>query len=112
MLGATGVFADRFGPALPTLACFVLRIGIFALVMATATPFAIGLFALLYGATFWITAPLTVVFVRDAFGLARLGTLSGTVTMVHQIGIDPAKAAEIFQKIISDQDGRAAEDES
>ena len=42
-------------------------------------------FALLYGVTFWVTAPLTVVFVRDAFGVRHLGALSGFVTMIHHI---------------------------
>ncbi len=79
----TGYVADRFGPALPTAACFVIRVGIFALVLVTDSTIAIGAFALLYGMTFWITAPLTVVFTRNYFGDANLGTLTGTVTMIH-----------------------------
>ena len=43
-------------------------------------------FALLYGATFWITAPLTVLFVRNRFGNHNLGTLTGGVTMIHHAG--------------------------
>ena len=32
-----------------------------------------------------ITAPLTVVFAANIFGQARLGTVSGLISMVHQI---------------------------
>jgi predicted MFS family arabinose efflux permease len=45
----------------------------------------IVLFALLYGATFWVTAPLTVVFARAEFGTAQLGVITGLITMVHHI---------------------------
>jgi hypothetical protein len=42
-------------------------------------------FSLLYGVTFWITAPLAVVFLRDAFGSRYIGALSGFVTMTHHM---------------------------
>ena len=38
-----------------------------------------------FGFTNLITAPLTVVFVGNIFGIARLGTLTGAIVMVHQI---------------------------
>ena len=79
----TGLVTDRSGPISPTMACFVLRVALFALVIFSKTPLAISVFALMYGMTFWVTAPLTVVFVRDAYGTALLGTLAGMVTMVH-----------------------------
>ena len=40
---------------------------------------------MLYGFTFLITAPLTVVFLSNIYGAHRLGTLTGTVSMVHQV---------------------------
>ena len=43
------------------------------------------IFGLLYGFTFLITAPLTVVFLGNIYGPARLGTLTGSVSMTHQI---------------------------
>jgi MFS family permease len=49
-----------------------------------STP-AILAFGLLYGFTFLITAPLTVVFLSNIYGPNRLGTLTGTVSMIHQI---------------------------
>ena len=59
----TGFVSDRFG--------------------VTTSVVAIIGFALIYGFTFWITAPLTIVFVRKYFGTAHLGMLTGIVAMVH-----------------------------
>jgi hypothetical protein len=51
-----------------------------------------------FGITFLVTAPLTVLFVRDSFGMAHLGAISGIITMVHQIfgGIGAYAGAAIF----------------
>ena len=81
---ATGFLTDRYGPVLPTLGCFAVRIVVFTLVILMPTPPTINLFALCYGITFWITAPLTVVFVQHYFGRADLGVLSGIIIMIHQ----------------------------
>ena len=81
---ATGFLTDRYGPVLPTLVCFAVRIVVFTLVILMPTPTTIILFALCYGITFWITAPLTVVFVQHYFGRADLGVLSGIIIMIHQ----------------------------
>lgn len=82
---AAGAWSDRTGPVAPTLFCFALRVVIFAVIMVTKDPSIVMVFALLYGITFWITAPLTVIFVREAFGTRYLGALSGFITMVHHI---------------------------
>ena len=79
----TGFVSDRFGPMLPTLICFAIRIVLFGLITVTTSVVAIISFALDYGFTFWITAPLTLVFVRKYFGTAHLGMLTGIVAMVH-----------------------------
>src|SRR5262249_5973116 len=62
------------------------------------SPWAVAVFALAFGATFFMTAPLTVLFVRDAFGLRNLGALTGLITMVHHIcgGIGAYLGARIF----------------
>ena len=79
----TGFVSDRFGPILPTLICFAIRIVLFGLITVTTSVVAIISFALVYGFTFWITAPLTLVFVRKYFGTAHLGMLTGIVAMGH-----------------------------
>ena len=80
-----GVMADALGASRPTALCFVMRIGIFALILTMQSTPAILAFGLLYGFTFLITAPLTVVFLGNIYGPHRLGTLTGTVSMIHQI---------------------------
>ena len=93
-----GVLNDRFGPVLPTVLCFVLRIGVSALVLASREPAFIVGAALLYGVTFWMTAPLAVVFAREVAGLALLGTVSGLITMVHHGagGVGALAGASVF----------------
>ncbi|PKB80965.1 MAG: hypothetical protein BZY88_07410 [SAR202 cluster bacterium Io17-Chloro-G9] len=94
----SGIMADAFGAARPTILCFLLRIGIFALVFFVQDTPAIITFALLYGFTFLITAPLTIVFAGNIFGSANLGTVSGFISMVHQVagGLGALTGAIIF----------------
>jgi len=81
---AAGFLADKFGAVRPTVICFIIRIFIFAFIVFDQSTAAIMVFGLFYGFTNLITAPLTVVFVGNIFGIARLGTLTGAIVMVHQ----------------------------
>ena len=94
----SGAMADRLGAVRPTLLCFVLRIGLFAFIPFMQDTISIAAFALIYGFTFTITAPLTVVFAANIFGTARLGSVSGLINMVHQIagGLGAVAGAMIF----------------
>ena len=80
---SSGYLSDRFGPMLPTALCFAIRTSIFALVVLSDEPLAIAAFTLLYGLTFWITAPLSAVYTREHFGTTHLGTINGLITMAH-----------------------------
>jgi len=93
-----GVLNDRFGPVLPTALCFALRIVLCALLLLGREPAVIVGAALLYGVTFWMTAPLAVVFARESASIALLGTVSGLITMVHHVagGIGALAGASIF----------------
>ena len=82
---ASGYLSDRFGPAVPSVVCFVVRTAIFAFILASQTTPSIIVFALLYGSTFLITAPLVVIFAGQIFGQRYLGTVTGILSMVHQI---------------------------
>lgn len=95
---AAGAFSDRTGPVLATALAFAARIAVFALVVVDPSPLFVGIFALVYGATFLVTAPLTVLFVREAFGTRHLGALTGLITMVHQVfgGIGAYAGATLF----------------
>jgi predicted MFS family arabinose efflux permease len=106
MMGLTGLlgvlvagyWSDRTGPVWPTVVCFAARLSVFALVLVDQSPLSVAIFALVFGLTFLITAPLTVVFVRDSFGTANLGALTGLITMVHHIlgGIGAYIGASVF----------------
>jgi predicted MFS family arabinose efflux permease len=82
---AAGAWSDRVGPVGGTAATFAIRAAVFALVLVDQSPLSVVIFALAFGATFLVTAPLTVLFVRDAFGTRHLGALTGLITMVHHI---------------------------
>jgi len=95
---ASGLASDRVGPVWPTAAAFAARIIVFGWIAIDQSPLSIAVFALVFGATFLVTAPLTVVFVRESFGTKHLGALAGLITMVHQIfgGIGAYAGATIF----------------
>jgi predicted MFS family arabinose efflux permease len=95
---AAGFASDRLGPVWPTAAAFAARIVVFGWIALDQSPASVEVFALVFGATFLVTAPLTVVFVRESFGTRNLGALSGLITMVHQIfgGIGAYAGAVIF----------------
>ena len=80
-----GLWSDRSGPAKPTLICFVIRILLFSLIIFQQNTLSITIFALGYGLTFLSTAPLTVVFIRRAYGSANLGAITGFISMAHQM---------------------------
>jgi predicted MFS family arabinose efflux permease len=95
---ATGLVSDRAGPAWTSAIAFAARVAVFALIAVDQSPLSIAVFALVFGATFLVTAPMTVLFVRDHFGLKHLGALTGLITMVHQIfgGIGAWGGALVF----------------
>ena len=96
----SGILSDAFGPSRPTALCFLMRLGIFAFIIYFQGNAAVIAFALLYGFTFLITAPLTVVFAGSIFGPSRLGVVSGTISMIHQIagGLGAFVGAWIFDQ--------------
>ena len=89
------------GGVWPTGICFVIRVIIFVAITVSQSPFVIVAVGLAYGFTFWITAPLTVVFARQYCGAALLGTVSGLITMVHHGmgGLGAVYAAHVFDTL-------------
>ena len=94
----SGAWSDRSGPMWPALASFLLRIATFALVLADQSPLSIAVYALVFGFTFLMTAPLLVIFAREAFGTANLGAISGLIVMIHHMcgGLGAWIGAAIF----------------
>lgn len=95
---AGGAFSDRAGPIWPTALSFVARIAVFALIMVDQSALSVAIFALVFGVTFLVTAPLTVIFVAENFGMRHLGTLTGFITMAHQMagGLGAYLGASVF----------------
>jgi predicted MFS family arabinose efflux permease len=95
---AGGAFSDRFGPIWPTVLAFGARVVVFALILVDQSALSVAVFALVFGASFMVTAPLTVVFVKQSFGSRHLGALSGMITMVHQVfgGLGAYFGAAVF----------------
>lgn len=95
---AAGFASDRSGPVWPAAAAFAARIVVFGWIAIDQSAVSVAVFALVYGATFLVTAPLTVVFVRQSFGTRNLGALAGLITMTHQIfgGLGAYAGAAIF----------------
>lgn len=94
----SGAWSDRSGPMWPALASFLMRIAAFALVMLDQSPVSIAVFALVFGFTFLMTAPILVIFVRNAFGTANLGAITGLIVMIHHMcgGLGAWIGAAIF----------------
>jgi MFS family permease len=94
----SGVLNDKFGANVPTALCFVIRIGLFACILFSQAPSVIIGAALAYGFTFWITAPLTVIYARVIGSVALLGTLTGLITMLHHVagGLGALVGARVF----------------
>ena len=95
---ASGAWSDRSGPAWPTAVAFVARFAVFVLILVDQSTVSVTIFALVFGATFLVTAPLTVIFVVQSFGTKHLGALTGLIIMVHQMfgGIGAYLGAAVF----------------
>ena len=63
-------YSDRVGPARTAALSFAARVAVFALIAIDQSILSIVIFALVFGATFLVTAPLVVLFVRDHFGMS------------------------------------------
>ena len=94
----TGAMNDRCGPVPPTAVCFLLRTVLCASLLLSRDPAVIAGAALLFGVTFWVTAPLTVVFGREVAAASLLGAVTGLITMVHHSagGLGALVGATIF----------------
>ena len=96
----SGFLSDAFGVTRPVMLCFMIRLPVFAFILFVQETPAIAGFAFLYGFTFLMTAPLTVVFAGNLFGPSRLGAVSGLINAVHQIagGMGAFVGAVIFDR--------------
>ncbi len=82
---SAGRAIDRLGDKLPLVLTFVLRGALFLLILKYQTTAAFYLFALGFGFTMLITAPITTTLMGRLFGLTHLGLITGVITTAHHL---------------------------
>jgi MFS family permease len=81
-----GPASDLIGDKIPIALTFLLRIFAFLLVIWYQNLVSFYVFALVFGFTFLVTAPLTPTLVGRLYGFSHVGVLSGFITTVHHLG--------------------------
>jgi len=81
-----GPVSDATGSKIPIALTFVLRLLLFLLILAYQNLITFYIFAVTFGFTFLITAPLTTTLVGRLFGFSHIGLISGFITMIHHLG--------------------------
>jgi MFS family permease len=81
-----GMLADRCGRKNLLALVYMGRGGAYALLLLAPDPWGLWGFAAIAGFSYWATAPLTTSLTADVYGLKTLGTLSGIIFLVHQVG--------------------------
>jgi len=79
----TGPITDKFGNKLPIVATFVMRIMMLVLILCFQNGTTYFIFALMFGFTMLITAPVTTTLTAKLYGMSHIGLISGIVTTVH-----------------------------
>ncbi len=81
-----GRVSDLIGDKVPIALTFLLRCILFLLILRYRNLVSFYGFALTFGFTLLVTAPLTATLVGRLYGLSHLGLISGFVTTVHHLG--------------------------
>jgi sugar phosphate permease len=81
-----GPVSDLIGNKIPIAITFVLRICLFILILKYQNLITFYVFALAFGFTFLITAPLTATLAGKMYGFTHVGLLSGFITTIHHFG--------------------------
>ncbi|MBW2206143.1 MAG: MFS transporter [Deltaproteobacteria bacterium] len=81
-----GTASDRIGNRIPLAITFALRVIMFLLILRVENAVSFYIFALVFGFTFFITAPLTPTLIGRLFGLTHIGLIGGAVTTIHHLG--------------------------
>lgn len=81
-----GPVSDRIGNKIPIAITFMLRFFLFLLILKYQDLISFYIFALAFGFTFAITAPLSPILIGRLYGLSHLGVLSGFMSTAHHLG--------------------------
>lgn len=91
LVGLAGILiagraSDLIGNKTPISLIFVLRFFLFVLALKYQNLFSFYIFALAFGLTFLVTAPLTPTLIGRLYGLSHVGLLTGFITTIHHLG--------------------------
>jgi MFS family permease len=81
-----GPTSDLIGNKTPIALTFLFRVLLFLLILKYQNPASFYMFALSFGFTHLITAPLTPTLVGKLYGFSHVGLISGFITTVHHLG--------------------------
>jgi MFS family permease len=81
-----GPVSDLIGNKIPIALTFLLRFFLFLLVLRYQTLGSFYVFALLFGFTLLITAPLTATLMGRLYGFSHVGLITGFITTIHHVG--------------------------
>jgi MFS family permease len=81
-----GPIADRIGNKIPLSMVYFLRVMLLLLIVKYQNPVSFYVFALLFGFTFLISAPLLPALIGKLFGFTHVGLISGFLTTFHYLG--------------------------
>jgi MFS family permease len=81
-----GPAADFIGSKIPIILTFTLRICLYMLILRYKSAMSFYVFALAFGFTHLITAPLTPMLIGKLFGTAHLGAITGLINAAHFLG--------------------------
>ncbi len=81
-----GPAADAIGNKIPIAVTFAFRIALFAMLFSFKGAASFWVFALGFGFTLTVTAPLTPTLLGRLYGVTHLGFISGFITMIHTFG--------------------------
>lgn len=81
-----GPASDLIGNKIPIALVFVLRFFLFLLIVKHQNLVYFYIFAMAFGFTFLITAPLTPTLIGRLYGLSHVGLIVGFITTIHHLG--------------------------
>jgi len=94
IMGLAGIFSfigvltagpavDRFGNKIPVITTFLLRVIVFLMLCKYQTLLTYYIFAVTFGFTMLVTAPVTTTLVGRLYGFTYVGVITGFITTVH-----------------------------
>lgn len=81
-----GPASDLIGNKIPIALTFVLRLILFLMILKYPSPTTFFIFAVGFGFTLLITAPLNTTLVGRLYGFTHVGMISGFITTIHHLG--------------------------